>query len=49
VALNKIDGLREGGKSEAEVLVEIDRQVRRAADVSAWRPRGSSRYRRGRA
>jgi len=33
VALNKIDGLREGGKSEAEVLVEIDRQVRRAADT----------------
>jgi hypothetical protein len=33
VALNKIDGLREGGKSEAEFLVEIDRQVRRAAET----------------
>ena len=33
VALNKIDGLREGGKSEAEFLVEIDRQVRRASET----------------
>ncbi|MBC8023198.1 MAG: hypothetical protein H7Y14_08775 [Burkholderiales bacterium] len=38
VALNKIDGLREGGKSEAEVLVEIDRQVRRAADTLGVAP-----------
>jgi hypothetical protein len=38
VALNKIDGLREGGKSEAEVLVEIDRQVRRAADTLGIAP-----------
>jgi hypothetical protein len=38
VALNKIDGLREPGKSEAEVLVEIDRQVRRAADTLGVAP-----------
>ncbi len=38
VALNKIDGLREGGKSEAEFLVEIDRQVRRAAETLGVAP-----------
>jgi len=38
VALNKIDGLREGGKSEAEVLVEIDRQVRRASETLGVAP-----------
>jgi hypothetical protein len=38
VALNKIDGLREGGKTEAEFLVEIDRQVRRAAETLSVPP-----------
>ncbi|HUQ29506.1 MAG TPA: hypothetical protein VM051_12990 [Usitatibacter sp.] len=38
VALNKIDGLRDGAKSEAEVLVEIDRQVRRAAETLGVAP-----------
>ena len=37
VALNKIDGLREG-KSEAEALVEIDRHVRRAAETLGIAP-----------
>jgi hypothetical protein len=38
VALNKIDGLRDGGKTEAEFLVEIDRQVRRAAETLSVPP-----------
>ena len=33
VVLNKIDGLRDGVKSEAQVLAEIDRQVRDAAEA----------------
>lgn len=33
IVLNKIDTLRKGGASEAEVLSEIDRQVRAAADA----------------
>ena len=37
VALNKIDGLREG-KSEAQALVEIDRHVRRAAETLGIAP-----------
>jgi hypothetical protein len=38
VALNKIDGLRDGGKTEAEFLVEIDRQVRRASETLSIAP-----------
>jgi hypothetical protein len=33
VVLNKIDGLRDGMKSEAQVLSEIDRQVRASAEA----------------
>jgi hypothetical protein len=33
VALNKIDGLREGSRPEGQVLAEIDRQVRSAAEA----------------
>lgn len=33
VVLNKIDGLRDGMKSEAQVLAEIDRQVRDSAEA----------------
>ena len=38
VALNKIDELRGGGKSESQVLVDIDRQVRVAAEVLGVAP-----------
>ncbi len=33
IVLNKIDGLRDGMKSEAQVLAEIDRQVRATAEA----------------
>ncbi len=38
VVLNKIDGLRDGLKSEGEVLSEIDRQVRATAEALAMEP-----------
>jgi GTP-binding protein EngB required for normal cell division len=38
VALNKIDGLRDGAKTEAQVLVEIDRQVKSTADALGVAP-----------
>jgi GTP-binding protein EngB required for normal cell division len=38
VVLNKIDGLRDGLKSEAHVLSEIDRQVRSTADALGVAP-----------
>jgi HAMP domain-containing protein len=38
IALNKIDMLRDGAKSESQVLEEIDRQVRRTADALGVQP-----------
>ena len=38
VVLNKIDALRDGARTEAQVLAEIDRQVRAAADTLAIDP-----------
>ena len=38
VALNKVDMLRDGAKPESQVLTEIDRQIRLAADTLAVAP-----------
>jgi hypothetical protein len=38
VVLNKIDVLRDGSRSEAQVLAEIDRQVKESAEALAMEP-----------
>jgi hypothetical protein len=38
VVLNKIDGLRDGARGEAQVLTEIDRQVKSVADALGIAP-----------